>query len=81
MNLKEFVLQNEDGTISNYEVVTIINIEKFSSLYLVYRSRNQLDEVLIARLNISEDKIYLENIENDDEIKEIDNKLSERGIK
>ena len=81
MDLKKFVLQTADGITVSYDVVTILNIDKFKSLYLVYKEKGQIDEVLIAKLNISDDKIYLENVESDEEKREIDNKLNERGIK
>lgn len=81
MNIKEFVLTNEDGSNLNYEIVTILNINKFHSLYLVYKELNKDDEILIAKLNIDNEKIYLENIDNIDEINEINKLLFERGIK
>ncbi len=81
MNIKEFMLTNEDGSNLNYEIVTVLNINKFHSLYLVYKELNRDDEILIAKLNIDNEKIYLESIDNIDEVNEVNKLLSERGIK
>ncbi len=81
MSIKEFILSNDDGSSLNYEIVSVLNIDKFHSLYLVYKELNRDDEILIAKLNIDNEKIYLENIDNMDEINEINKLLSERGIK
>ncbi len=81
MNIKEFSLQNEDGSLSNFKIVTILKLDKYNSLYLVYYSEDNQNELLIAKLNIDSEKIYLENIDNIDEINAVNELLLERGIK
>ena len=81
MNIKEFSLQNEDGSLSNFKIFSILKLDKYNSLYLVYYSEDNQNELLIAKLNIDSEKIYLENIDNIDEINAVNELLLERGIK
>ena len=78
MNIKQFVLQNENGTSELYNIVTIVNLEKFNSLYLVYTKDGNSTELLFAKITNEGDKLMLDNITSNEEIKEIEEELNRR---
>lgn len=78
MNIKQFVLQNENGTSELYNIVTIVNLEKFNSLYLVYTKDSNSTELLFAKISNEGDRLMLDNITSNEEIKEIEEELNRR---
>lgn len=80
MNIKQFILQNENGEQQLYNIVTIVNVEKTNSLYLVYTEGENSNELLFAKISNEGDRLMLDNITSDEEILEIEKKINERLI-
>lgn len=78
MNIKKFILQDENDEQKLYNILTIINNEKNNSLYLVYTEEEISNELLFAKINIDSEEVFLENITDKEEIMEIEKKINER---
>lgn len=78
MNIKQFILQNENGESELYNIVTMVNLEKFNSLYLVYTKDSNPTELLFAKISNEEDRLMLDNITSNEEINGIEDELNRR---
>lgn len=78
MNIKQFIFQDEDDNQKICNVVTIINNEKYNSLYLVYTEENNNEELLFAKINNDSQEIFLENI-TPEELEELEKEVMIRG--
>lgn len=80
MNVKKFILQDENDEHLECNIVTMVNVSKFNSLYLIYTVEGNDDELLFAKINNDSEQLFLESITSNEEISEIEKVLNERGV-
>lgn len=73
---------NPNGEEQEVFLITILSLEKYHSVYLVYTEKELNygnNEIKFAKMNEEDDNMYLENIESEEEFNDLKEQFSKEA--